>query len=109
MARRKSGLMGLLGFKEQVRLYGSRTVEKFFTVPEKFAEHGRALGWDSGFFGDLSSQSSVNHTGYTGTSLAIDCENGVAVILLTNRVHPSDDGSLARVRALVSNIVASAL
>ena len=109
IAYSKGGLLGLLGLKDCVRLYGSSTIERFFTVPEKFAEHGRALGWDSGFFGDLSSDGAVNHTGYTGTSLAIDTERGVAVILLTNRVHPHDDGSLGRVRALISNIVASAM
>lgn len=109
IAHRKDGVLGLLGFKEYMRLYGGKTIERFFTVPELYAEHGRALGWDSGFFGDLSSAGAVNHTGYTGTSLAIDVERGVAVILLTNRVHPHDDGSLGRVRALISNIVASAM
>jgi len=51
----------------------------------------------------------VSHTGYTGTSMAIDYEQGVAVILLTNRVHPKDKGSLSRTRAVVANIAMSAL
>jgi CubicO group peptidase (beta-lactamase class C family) len=49
------------------------------------------------------------HTGYTGTSIVIDLESRTAIILLTNRVHPTDDGSCARLRALVSNIVAGAI
>ena len=57
----------------------------------------------------LASDESINHTGYTGTSMAIDAENGIAVILLSNRVHPVDDGSLARLRATVDNIVLAAL
>ena len=49
------------------------------------------------------------HTGYTGTSLVIDLDTQTAIVLLTNRVHPSDDGSVSRLRALVSNIVAGAI
>ena len=49
------------------------------------------------------------HTGYTGTSLVIDLDTQTAVVLLTNRVHPYDDGSVSRLRSLVSNIVAGAI
>ena len=79
------------------------------SAPKGFDEHGRTIGWVDGCFGDLASDESINHTGYTGTSMAIDAENGVAVILLANRVHPVDDGSLARLRATVENIVLAAL
>ena len=33
----------------------------------------------------------------------------IAIIFLTNRVHPFDDGGVARARATVSNIVVSAM
>ena len=111
----KDGLQGRMGADERVRLFSQAAVDKFFTVPKEFAEHGRALGWDmfSGYassFGDMfTADSTPNHTGYTGTSMAIDMERGVAVILLTNRVHPIDDGAVARTRAVVSNIVMTAL
>ena len=49
------------------------------------------------------------HTGYTGTSLVIDLDTHTAIVLLTNRVHPTDDGSVSRLRALVSNIVAGSI
>lgn len=39
--------------------------------------------------GQLFSSLSVGHLGFTGTSFWIDLERGVAVVLLTNRVHPS--------------------
>jgi len=56
-----------------------------------------ALGWDtpSGSSGAPSSSGrflsarSFGHLGYTGTSLWIDPEQDLTVILLTNRVHPS--------------------
>ena len=111
----KDGLQGRMGADERVRLFSQAAVDKFFTVPKEFADHGRALGWDmfSGYassFGDMfTADSTPNHTGYTGTSMAIDMERGVAVILLTNRVHPIDDGAVARTRAVVSNIVMTAL
>ena len=111
----KDGLQGRVGANERVRVFSEAAVETFFRVPTEFAEHGRALGWDisSGYSsgnGDLLSVGATpNHTGYTGTSMAIDMERGVAVILLTNRVHPIDDGAVARTRAVVSNIIMSAL
>jgi CubicO group peptidase (beta-lactamase class C family) len=69
------------------------------------------LGWDfDGTNGDLLSPNRVaSHTGYTGTSIAIDLDLGVTIILLTNRVHPKDRGGVARTRNVVSNIVAAAL
>ncbi len=111
----KDGLQGRVGANERVRVFSQAAVDTFFRVPAEFAEHGRALGWDisSGYSssnGDLFTPNAApNHTGYTGTSMAIDIERGVAVILLTNRVHPIDDGAVARTRAVVSNIVMSAL
>ncbi len=111
----KDGLQGRVGANERVRLFSQAAVDTFFSVPAEYAEHGRALGWDisSGYSasnGDLFTPNAApNHTGYTGTSMAIDMERGVAVILLTNRVHPIDDGAVGRTRAVVSNIVMSAL
>lgn len=106
----KDGLQGRVGADERVRILSEAAVEAIMTIPSEYNEFGRTLGWDSGFFGDLAAREhSINHTGYTGTSISIDNERGIAVILLTSRVHPTDDGSLARTRAIVSNIVLSAL
>ena len=51
----------------------------------------RALGWDTAE-GDYGSgrylgPTAYGHTGFTGTSMWIDPERGMFVILLTNRVH----------------------
>jgi CubicO group peptidase (beta-lactamase class C family) len=35
------------------------------------------------------STTAIGHTGFTGTSLWIDWERNLYVVLLTNRVHPS--------------------
>lgn len=52
----------------------------------------RALGWDTaedngGGSGQYLSGRSYGHTGYTGTSLWIDPDRELFVVLLTNRVH----------------------
>ena len=51
----------------------------------------RALGWDTcghqGSCGKYLSENAFGHTGFTGTSLWIDPEREMFVILLTNRVH----------------------
>lgn len=53
----------------------------------------RALGWDTmrptSSCGALLSPSAIGHTGFTGTSLWIDWEQDLYVVVLTNRVHPS--------------------
>ncbi len=53
----------------------------------------RALGWDTptpgGSAGRFLSPSSFGHTGFTGTSIWIDPERQLAIVLLSNRVNPT--------------------
>ena len=50
------------------------------------------------------------HTGFTGTSLWIDPERGIYVVLLTNRVHPTRSNDAIRgVRPRVHNAVVADL
>jgi CubicO group peptidase (beta-lactamase class C family) len=57
----------------------------------------RALGWDlralSGpsSAGDYFSSSSWGHLGFTGTSIWVDPQKDLAVIVLSNRVYPTSD------------------
>jgi beta-N-acetylhexosaminidase len=55
----------------------------------------RALGWDTpegnSSAGSLFSAASFGHTGFTGTSIWVDPEQDVFVVLLTNRVNPTRD------------------
>jgi len=71
------------------RIVADSTV-KLFTTRTK-APGTRALGWDTcdGEYGcgKYMGTESYGHTGYTGTSLWIDPEHEMFVILLTNRVH----------------------
>lgn len=55
----------------------------------------RALGWDTmlptSSCGTLMNPTAIGHTGFTGTTLWIDWERDLYVVLLTNRVHPTRD------------------
>ncbi|MCF0136524.1 MAG: beta-lactamase family protein [Lachnospiraceae bacterium] len=60
------------------------------------------------FFGDLFGNTGIGHTGYTGTSIAVDPESGLFVVYLTNRVYPTrDEGRLTRLRHQIHNAAVS--
>jgi CubicO group peptidase (beta-lactamase class C family) len=69
------------------RIIADSTVGLFTTR----AARTRALGWDTcagdGSCGKYLSERAYGHTGFTGTSLWIDPDRDMFVILLTNRVH----------------------
>ena len=101
---------------ESTRILSPATVRLMTTIPsQNDPSVGRALGWDkksshSGLRGDLfNPETTIMHTGYTGTSIMIDMESKTAVSLLTHRVHPQDKGGVGRLRALVANIVAGSI
>ena len=70
-----------------VRLMSDSTVALF----TRRAAGTRALGWDTadgdGGAGSHMSERAYGHLGYTGTSMWIDPDREMFVILLTNRVH----------------------
>jgi len=70
-----------------VRVIADSTV-RLFTAR---AAGTRALGWDTcnqrGSCGSLMGANAFGHTGFTGTSLWLDPERDMFVLLLTNRVH----------------------
>lgn len=93
-----------------VRVYSPLTVRAM--THER--DMGRAYGFDvlspySSIRGDLIGLDSFGHSGYTGTSVWIDYEQELFVVLLTNRVYPDDSGSVVGLRSKVSNVVAAAI
>ena len=79
------------------RVFDGATVHRFTRRARLASGSSRALGWDTpapgSSCGRRFSPASFGHTGFTGTSLWIDPERGVFVILLTNRVHPTRDNT----------------
>ncbi len=76
-------LAGELFRPETIRLFTTRAMP---------ADSSRALGWDTpsrpSSSGRFFSRHSAGHLGYSGTSLWIDFERQIAVVLLTNRTWP---------------------
>jgi CubicO group peptidase (beta-lactamase class C family) len=114
------------GVFEHQRIASRETVERF-TRRAGIAGSTRALGWDTAWdgvgprsstpgapgyssAGSLLSGRSFGHTGFTGTSMWIDPERKLFVILLTNRVHPTrENDAIREVRAAVADAVVRAL
>jgi CubicO group peptidase (beta-lactamase class C family) len=90
---RFSQMMLNKGIYGWTRIFKTETVNLFTQRANIVEGSSRCLGWDSpdgeASGGVYLSDKSFGHTGYTGTSLWIDPENQITVILLTNAVHPN--------------------
>jgi CubicO group peptidase (beta-lactamase class C family) len=94
------------------RIVDSATIAMFTAVQDP-ALSSRALGWDTPSEGSSAgtrlSPRAFGHTGFTGTSMWIDPEKDLFVILLTNRVHPTRNNDLIReVRPRVADLAVEA-
>jgi beta-glucosidase-like glycosyl hydrolase/CubicO group peptidase (beta-lactamase class C family) len=80
------------GVFEHRRIVSRETLERF-TKRAGIPGASRAYGWDTpsenSSAGSLLSARSFGHTGFTGTSMWMDPERKLFVILLSNRVHPT--------------------
>jgi CubicO group peptidase (beta-lactamase class C family) len=108
-------LMVLAGGTWEGRRVIERATLERFAAPSGFPGPRRASGWDmpsdeGSSAGRLFSRRSIGHLGYAGTSLWIDPDRRVFLILLTNRVHPrrGNDGIKA-VRPALADAVIGAL
>ncbi|HET7234186.1 MAG TPA: serine hydrolase [Longimicrobium sp.] len=95
-----------------VRILKPQTVARW-TAPE-FPRSSRALGWDTpsnnSSAGRYFGPRSFGHTGYTGTSIWVDPERGLFVIILTNRVNPtSANNKHVALRRAVADAVQGAI
>ena len=71
-----------------------KIVREFFRKQEIVKDCTWALGWDTpspenSSAGHHFSSNSIGHLGFTGTSVWMDLEQEIMVILLTNRIHPT--------------------
>lgn len=93
-------------------ILSAATVEEATRCQTEGLRAKRGLGWvlkgdqwDAS--GDLFSPSTYGHTGFTGTSMWMDPERDLFVILLTNRVHYDRYQPIAKLRACFHNAVAA--
>ena len=95
-------------------LLNAGIIKRFTCRASLVSGSSRALGWDTpsdtSSCGHYFSSSSFGHTGFTGTSLWVDPEQDVFVILLTNRVYPTrDNQKIAALRPAFHDAVMTAL
>jgi beta-N-acetylhexosaminidase len=85
-----------------------------FTAPQSLSNGTRTLGWavptEGSSSGHYFSTHSFGHTGFTGTSIWIDSDRQLFVVLLTNRVNPTrENQKIAQVRPALHDAVMQAL
>jgi CubicO group peptidase (beta-lactamase class C family) len=98
----------------RVGAFRTDTLNEFIARRRSVPGSSRALGWDTmlptSSCGTKMSPRAFGHTGFTGTSLWIDPDPGVYVVLLTNRVHPTRNNSaITPVRRAVHDAVIDAI
>ena len=101
------------GVFEHKRIVSRETLERF-TKRQGVPDSSRALGWDTpsenSSAGTLFGPRSFGHTGFTGTSMWMDPDRHLFVILLTNRVHPTrENNAIREVRRAVADAVVRGL
>ena len=101
------------GVLDGVRILAAPTIAQFTAVQDPGLSH-RALGWETpsgrNSAGTRMSARAFGHTGFTGTSLWMDPEAGVFVILLSNRVNPSRQNTrIGLVRTALADAVMAAV
>jgi len=89
-------------------------VEQFTRLQDLPPGSSRALGWDTpsehSSAGTKLLAHAFGHTGFTGTSIWLDPDRDLFVILLTNRVHPTRANTkILKVRPFVADLVVDAL
>lgn len=102
-----AGHAGMFGTAHAVGVFAAAVLQSFreetwlatpplmrtFAARRAVPGSSRALGWDTmlptSSCGTRLSETSIGHTGFTGTSLWIDWERDLYVALLSNRVHPT--------------------
>ena len=90
----------LRAYRGHPSLLDSAIVQEFTARQQRIPGSSWALGWDtpssSSSSGQYFSSNSFGHLGYTGTSIWVDPDRELEVVLLSNRVHPTRKNELIR-------------
>jgi len=91
-----------------------QVVRQFTRQQNMPAGSSRALGWDTpsenSSAGTKFGPNAFGHTGFTGTSIWVDPDRDIFIILLTNRVNPTRANTkILQVRRRVADLVNDAL
>lgn len=104
------------GHLHGIRLLSQQTISIAATNHTLTMNEARGLGFcmlnqGSKIVGELFSQDAFGHTGWTGTSIAIDPNLDLYVVLLTNRTHMQkyEQEKIWRARRLIHNSIISSM
>ena len=108
------------GLYNNKRILSKITINELYKVQVKeyvgveLLPKARCLGWQTkdpaSSAGELISENTILHTGFTGTNMFIDRDNEIGFVLLTNRVHPTRNNlKHLHVRACLANYIMSHL
>ena len=94
--------------------FQEQTLRTFVSRRTDVPGSSRALGWDTmlptSSCGTRMSPLAFGHVGFTGTSLWIDPDAAIYVVLLTNRVHPTPDNeAIKQIRPALHDAVVDEL
>ena len=97
-----------------VEILAPRTARAMMMRPRGYEAFNRTLGWEhydtcSQTGGDLLSGSTIGHTGATGTSIVIDPENDLIIVMLTNRAHITKERFPLEFRSKIATVVGASL
>ena len=97
-----------------VEILAPRTARAMMMRPRGYEAFNRTVGWEhydtcSQTGGDLLSGSTIGHTGATGTSIVIDPENDLIIVMLTNRAHSTKERFPLDFRSKIATVVGAAL
>lgn len=104
---------GVLDFASDL-LRGTALPAEGITAIRARQSAARTVGWEARHDGwpggDACSDSTIGHTGFTGTGLWIDFDRGITWTLLTNRVHPTRhrESGIQELRRRVGDLIVSA-
>ncbi|HKN86191.1 MAG TPA: serine hydrolase [Nitrospiraceae bacterium] len=98
------------GYWDRSSFFHGDLVRRFIARDSNTPASSWGLGWDTpsppSSSGQHLSPHSFGHLGFTGTSLWIDPESELTVVLLSNRVHPTrQNTSIQQFRPLIHNVV----
>ena len=88
-----------------------KDIQTFMTKQAGPPNASRVLAFDTASLagssaGDLVPPQTIGHLGYTGTSMWVNQQHQTAIVLLTNRVHPTRDNILIRkIRPLIHDAI----
>lgn len=109
------------GALDGARVLRAETIAQFTTYADSMFSN-RGLGWQkperpeiayrtsSAWAGQYMTRRAFGHTGFTGTSIAVDPELDLYIILLSNRVNPTrNNPKIVEVRARLADAVVTAV